>query len=105
MHQRFMVANEHHGFWLTIILNSPMTLEKLIQPLQNKIKEREVETFKVVEDTAHSSKHQPVVNDKVVDEPLKADMVLQVDTSFGFALQNVTDEIVHGKISNNNFIL
>jgi hypothetical protein len=52
-----------------------MILEKLLQPLQNKRKEREV---KAVEDIVHSSKHQPVVNDKVVDEPLKADMVMQL---------------------------
>jgi hypothetical protein len=82
-------------------------VDKLLQPLQNKRKEREVYISKVVEDTASSSKHQLVVNDKYDGEPLKTYTVLRstdekVDTSFSFALENVTNEIVHGEISNNN---
>jgi hypothetical protein len=51
-----------------------------------------------------------VVNDKVVEEFLKADTTLcsideKIDTSFSFALQNVVDEIIHGKITNNSLIL
>jgi hypothetical protein len=85
-----------------------MAVTKLLHPLQRK--ECEVDTYKAAEDTVGSSKRQSVVNDKLVEEFLKADTTLcsideKIDTSFNFALQNVVDEISHGEISNNSWIL